>query len=192
MLSKECFKNNFVGACLAKGITVEPMVQKFIYDAISEEFSDNEFIAITKDVFLNENFYGKLPDISLWTARKRKANSQKEQKTYLEAQQTFQDKVMELCYNGYNTSQSIKEFYAGLTPSEERALNALGGFSAVYSSCRKDGEYSNEKADWTIRRLQDKFKENYNAFSDNSVKISQEVNGDMVKKIEDLTKGMFK
>lgn len=192
MLSKECFKNNFVGACLAKGITVEPMVQKFVYDAIKNEFSDDEFIAITKDVFLNENFYGKMPDISLWMARKKREIMRNEKAEYLEAQQRFQDKIMALCYNNYNTTRSIDELYAGLTPSEERALKSLGGFSSVFSSCRKDGEYSNERADWTIRRLQEKFKENYNSFSDTALMVTQEVNVEMAKKIEDLTKRIFK
>lgn len=192
MLSEAVFKNCLAGLCKMNGVAIERDTFAMYYRKVKNDFTDKEFLEISNDILENENLYGKFPAPYLFYSRK-KAQKEKDKKIEMvEAMRKFQDKVLELCYNEYNTSSSIKEFHNSLTPSEERALNALGGFSSVYASCRKNGEYSDEKTDWTIRRLQEKFSENYNLFSDTAPKIEQEKDEGMIKKIENLTKGMFK
>ena len=192
MLSKECFKNNFVGCCAAKGIKVDEMAQRFVYDAIKNQFSDDEFTAITRDVFLNENFYGKMPDISLWTSRKKKEGALKAESDFLKARQDFQDKVMEICYSDYVPQRRKDEFRRSLTASENRAMSALGDIGDLWSSCRTNGEYDGSKADFVIRRLQKEFERQYDPEADGRLMITEERNEEMAQKIENLLEGMFK
>lgn len=193
MLTKDCFRRNFIGACVAKGFSpTDKECLAFLYDVVKDEFTDEEFTAITKDVVLNENFYGKMPDISLWTARKKKSEKKSGDSAFLIARQAFQDKVMELVNNDYNTKQAVQDFNDSLTASEVAALSALGGLTALWASCRKDGVFIDEKADWTIRRIQDKFKEHYNAPADDRLRIAEEKDAEMLLKIENLTASAIK
>lgn len=193
MLSKECFKHNFIGACVVKGFSpTDKESLAFLYDVIKDEFTDAEFIAITEDVVLNENFYGKMPDISLWMKRKKDTEKKSAESSYLIARQSFQDKLTSLAFNDYNTKKAIDDLNKSLTASEVAALSALGGFSAVWASCRKNGVFDDEKAEWTIRRIQDKFKEHYNEQADNRLRISESRNEEMALRIEDLTKRAIK
>lgn len=193
MLTKDCFRNNFIGACVAKGFSpADKESLAFLYDIVKDEFTDEEFIAITKDVVLNENFYGRMPDISLWTKRKKEAEKKSGESAFLIARQNFQDKVLELVYNDYNTKGQINEFNNSLTASEAAALSALGGLSALWASCRKGGVFDEEKTDWTIRRIQEKFKEHYNEQADSRLRITESRNEEMVLKIADLTAGAIK
>lgn len=192
MLSEAVFKNCLAGLCKMNGVAIERDTFAMYYRKVKNDFTDNEFLEISNDILENENLYGKFPVPYLFYSRKKAKKDKTQKVEMISAMKSFQDKILELCYNDYNTDGAIKELYEHLTPSEERTLEALGGFSSVYSSCRKNGEYSDEKTDWTIRRLQEKFSENYNLFSDTAPKIEQEKDERMIKKIEDLTKGMFK
>lgn len=192
MLSKECFKNNFVGCCAAKGIKVDEMSQKFVYGAIKEQFDDAEFEAITKDVFLSENFYGKMPDISLWTSRKSKSEKKENESAYLKARQDFQDKVMEIVYTDYVTQRWKDEFRQSLTASESATMAALGGISELWSSVRQNGVYDGQKAEYLIRRIQNEFEKHYSSESDSRLRIAESKDGEMADKINNLLENLFK
>lgn len=191
MLSKECFKNNFVGCCAAKGIKIDEMSQKFVYGAIKDQFDDAEFEAITKEVFLSENFYGKMPDISLWTSRKSKSEKKDKETAYLKARQDFQDKVMEICFSDYVPASWKEEFRKSLTPSEVATMGALGDVSDLWASCRKNGQYDGEKAEYLIRRLQNEFERHYNPNADSRLLIEEQPNSEMADKISALLENIF-
>lgn len=192
MLSKDVFQRNFVGACSAKGIPVNADAVRFLYEMVKDQFNDAEFESITKDVFLNENFYGKMPDISLWTSRKKKEGALKAESDLLKARQDFQNKVMEICYSDYVPQRRKDEFRQSLTASENRAMSALGDIGGLWSSCRTNGEYDGSKADFVIRRLQKEFERQYNPEADGRLMITEERNEEMAQKIEHLLEGMFK
>lgn len=191
MLSKECFKNNFVGCCAAKGIKVDEMAQKFVYESIKNVFDDAEFEEITQDVFLNENFYGKMPDISLWTQRKSKATQKQEENAFLKARQDFQDKVMEIVYSDYVPQHWKDEFRKGLTASESATMAALGDIGGLWSSCRTNGEFDATKADYLVRRLQKEYEVHYSPDADGRLMIEEGRDEEMAQKIENLLGGMF-
>lgn len=191
MLSKECFKNNFVGCCAAKGIKVDEMSQRFVYEAIKDQFDDAAFEAITKDVFLSENFYGKMPDISLWTSRKSKSEKKADESAYLKARQDFQDKVMEICFSDYVPQRWKDEFRNGLTPSESATMAALGDIGVLWSSCRKNGQYDGEKAEYLIRRIQAEFERHYNPNADSRLAIEDKPNSEIADQVAALLKSIF-
>lgn len=191
MLSKDVFQRNFVGACSAKGIPVNADAVRFLYEMVKDQFGDAEFEAITQDVFLNENFYGKMPDISLWTQRKSKATQKQSENAFLKARQDFQDKVMEICFSEYVPSNWKEEFRKSLTPSEAATMGGLGDISDLWASCRKYGQYDGEKAEYLIRRIQAEFERHYNPNADSRLMIEDKPNSEMAQKIENLLGSMF-
>lgn len=191
MLSKECFKNNFVGCCAAKGIKVDELAQKFVYESIKNVFDDAEFETITQDVFLNENFYGKMPDISLWTARKSKATQKQSENAFLKARQDFQDKVMEIVYSDYVPQHWKDEFRKSLTASESATMSALGDIGGLWSSCRTNGQFDGTKADYLIRRLKKEYEVHYSPDADSRLMIEEGRDEEMAQKIENLLGSMF-
>ena len=162
------------------------------YAKVKNDFTDDEFRAIANDILETENLYGKFPAPVLFYSRKKQAEKKSGDSAFLIARQAFQDKVMELVNNDYNTKQAIKEFNDSLTASEVAALSALGGLTALWGACRKDGVFIDEKADWTIRRIQEKFKEHYNAPADDRLRIAEEKDAEMLLKIENLTAAAIK
>lgn len=192
MLSKDVFQRNFVGACSAKGIPVNADAVRFLYEMVKDQFDDAEFEAITKDVFLSENFYGKMPDISLWTSRKSKSEKKEKEYAFLNARQDFQDKVMEIVYTDYVPSNWQKEFRKSLTPSEAATMGALGDVSDLWASCRKNGQYDGEKAEYLIRRIQAEFERHYNPNADSMLMIEEKPNSEMADKVAALLEGLFK
>lgn len=192
MLSKEVFQKNFVGACSAKGIPVNADAVRFLYEMVKDQFDDAEFEAITKDVFLSENFYGKMPDISLWTSRKSKSEKKGKESAYLKARQDFQDKVMEIVYTDYVPSSWKDEFRKSLTASESATMAALGGISELWSSVRQNGVYDGQKAEYLIRRIQNEFEKHYSAEADSRLMIAETKDGEMADKINNLLENLFK
>lgn len=191
MLSKDVFQRNFVGACSAKGIPVNADAVRFLYEMVKDQFDDAEFEAITKDVFLSENFYGKMPDISLWTSRKSKSEKKEKESAFLKARQDFQDKVMEICYSDYVLSTWKDEFRKSLTPSEAATMGALGDISDLWVSCRKNGQYDGEKAEYLIRRIQSEFERQYNPNADSLLMIEEKPNTEMADKVAALLESIF-
>lgn len=191
MLSKDVFQRNFVGACSAKGIPVNADAVRFLYEMVKDQFDDAEFESITKDVFLNENFYGKMPDISLWTSRKKKEGALKAESDFLKARQDFQNKVMEIIYSDYVPQHWKDEFRKGLTASESATMAALGDIGGLWSSCRTNGEFDGMKADYLIRRLQKEYEVHYSPEADNRLMITEGRDEEMAQKIESLLGGMF-
>ena len=192
MLSENVFKNCLVGLCKMNGVAIESDTLRMYYAKVKNDFTDNEFRAIANDILETENLYGKFPAPVLFYSRKKQAEKKSGDSAFLIARQAFQDKVMELVNNDYNTKQAIKEFNDSLTASEVAALSALGGLTALWGACRKDGVFIDEKADWTIRRIQDKFKEHYNAPADDRLRIAEEKDAEMLLKIENLTAAAIK
>lgn len=191
MLSKDVFQRNFVGACSAKGIPVNGDAVRFLYEMVKDQFDDAEFEAITKDVFLNENFYGKMPDISLWTQRKSKATQKQSENAFLKARQDFQDKVMEIVYSDFVPQRRKDEFFKSLTASESATMAALGDLRGLWLSCRTNGEFDGTKADYLIRRLQKEYETHYSPDADNRPMITEGRNEEMAQKIEKLLGSMF-
>ena len=192
MLSKDVFQINFVGACSAKGIPVNADAVRFLYEMVKDQFDDAEFEAITKDVFLSENFYGKMPDISLWTSRKSKSEKKEKEHAFLQARRNFQDKVMEICFSNYVPSSWKEEFRKSLTPSESATMGALGDVSDLWAACRKNGQYDGEKAEYLIRRIQKEFEKHYSAEADSRLMIAETKDGEMADKINILLENLFK
>ena len=192
MLSENVFKNCLVGLCKMNGVATESDTLRMYYAKVKNDFTDNEFRAIANDILETENLYGKFPAPVLFYSRKKQAEKKSGDSAFLIARQAFQDKVMELVNNDYNTKQAIKEFNDSLTASEVAALSALGGLTALWGACRKDGVFIDEKVDWTIRRIQDKFKEHYNAPADDRLRIAEEKDAEMLLKIENLTAAAIK
>lgn len=192
MLSENVFKNCLVGLCKMNGVAIESDTLRMYYAKVKNDFTDNEFRAIANDILETENLYGKFPAPVLFYSRKKQAEKKSGDSAFLIARQVFQDKVMELVNNDYNTKQAIKDFNDSLTASEVAALSALGGLTALWGACRKDGVFIDEKADWTIRRIQDKFKEHYNAPADDRLRIAEEKDAEMLLKIENLTAAAIK
>lgn len=192
MMSQGVFKNCILGLCKMNGVQVDDETLRMYYAKVRNDFTDDEFRAIANDILETEILYGKFPAPALFYNRKKQEKKKNDDSAYLTARQSFQDKLMELVYNDYNTKELIDEFNQSLTASESAALAALGGLSAVRASCRDKGLWSDEKEDWAIRRIQEKFKENYNADADSRLQITEVRNEEMVQKLEDLTKGMFK
>lgn len=192
MLSENVFKNCLVGLCKMNGVAIESDTLRMYYAKVKNDFTDNEFRAIANDILETENLYGKFPAPVLFYSRKKQAGKKSGDSAFLIARQAFQDKVMEFVNNDYNTKQAIKEFNDSLTASEVAALSALGGLTALWGACRKDGVFIDEKADWTIRRIQDKFKEHYNAPADDRLRIAEEKDAEMLLKIENLTAAAIK
>ena len=192
MLSENVFKNCLVGLCKMNGVAIESDTLRMYYAKVKNDFTDNEFRAIANDILETENLYGKFPAPVLFYSRKKQAEKKSGDSAFLIARQAFQDKVMELVNNDYNTKQALQDFDTSLTASEVAALSSLGGLKAVWSACRKDGVFSDEKADWMIRRIQDKFKEHYNAPADGRLRIAEEKDAEMLLKIENLTAAAIK
>lgn len=192
MLSENVFKNCLVGLCKMNGVAIESDTLRMYYAKVKNDFTDNEFRAIANDILETENLYGKFPAPVLFYSRKKQAEKKSGDSAFLIARQAFQDKVMELVNNDYNTKQAIQDFNDSLTASEVAALSALGGLTALWGACRKDGVFIDEKADWTIRRIQDKFKEHYNAPADDRLRIAEEKDAEMLLKIENLTASAIK
>lgn len=192
MLSENVFKNCLVGLCKMNGVSIEQDTLRMYYAKVKNDFTDDEFRAIANDILETENLYGKFPAPVLFYSRKKQAEKKSGDSAFLIARQAFQDKVMELVNNNYNTKQAIKDFNDSLTASEVAALSALGGLTALWGACRKDGVFIDEKADWTIRRIQDKFKEHYNAPADDRLRIAEEKDAEMLLKIENLTAAAIK
>ena len=192
MLSENVFKNCLVGLCKMNGVAIESDTLRMYYAKVKNDFTDNEFRAIANDILETENLYGKFPAPVLFYSRKKQAEKKSGESAFLTARQAFQDKVMELVNNDYNTKQAIQDFNDSLTASEVAALSALGGLTALWGACRKDGVFIDEKADWTIRRIQDKFKEHYNAPADDRLRIAEEKDAEMLLKIENLTASAIK
>ena len=192
MLSENVFKNCLVGLCKMNGVAIESDTLRMYYAKVKNDFTDNEFRAIANDILETENLYGKFPAPVLFYSRKKQAEKKSGESSFLIARQAFQDKVMELVNNDYNTKQAIQDFNDSLTASEVAALSALGGLTALWGACRKDGVFIDEKADWTIRRIQDKFKEHYNAPADDRLRIAEEKDAEMLLKIENLTAAAIK
>ena len=192
MLSENVFKNCLVGLCKMNGVAIESDTLRMYYAKVKNDFTDNEFRAIANDILETENLYGKFPAPVLFYSRKKQAEKKSGDSAFLIARQAFQDKVMELVNNDYNTKQAIQDFNDSLTASEVAALSALGGLTALWGACRKDGVFIDEKADWTIRRIQDKFKEHYNAPADDRLRIAEEKDAEMLLKIENLTTAAIK
>ena len=192
MLSENVFKNCLVGLCKMNGVAIESDTLRMYYAKVKNDFTDNEFRAIANDILETENLYGKFPAPVLFYSRKKQAEKKSGDSAFLIARQAFQDKVMELVNNDYNTKQAIQDFNDSLTASEVAALSARGGLTALWGACRKDGVFIDEKADWTIRRIQDKFKEHYNAPADDRLRIAEEKDAEMLLKIENLTASAIK
>ena len=192
MLSENVFKNCLVGLCKMNGVAIESDTLRMYYAKVKNDFTDNEFRAIANDILETENLYGKFPAPVLFYSRKKQAEKKSGESAFLTARQAFQDKVMELVNNDYNTKQAIQDFNDSLTASEVAALSALGGLTALWGACRKDGVFIDEKADWTIRRIQDKFKEHYNAPADDRLRIAEAKDAEMLLKIENLTTAAIK
>ena len=192
MLSKDVFQRNFVGACSAKGIPVNADAVRFLYEMVKDQFDDAEFEAITKDVFLSENFYGKMPDISLWTSRKSKSEKKEKEHAFLQARQKFQDTVREICYSDHGLSNWKEEFRQSLTPSEAATMGGLGDISDLWASCHKYGQYDGEKAEYLIRRIQNEFEKHYSAEADSRLMIAETKDGEMADKINNLLENLFK
>lgn len=192
MLSENVFKNCLVGLCKMNGVAIESDTLRMYYAKVKNDFTDAEFRAIANDILETENLYGKFPAPVLFYSRKKQAEKKSGDSAFLIARQAFQDKVMELVNSDYNTKQAIKDFNDSLTASEVAALSALGGLTALWGACRKDGVFIDEKADWTIRRIQDKFKEHYNAPADDRLRIAEEKDAEMLLKIENLTASAIK
>lgn len=192
MLNQEVFKRCLLGLCKMNGVEAEDETLRMYYAKVKNDFTDDEFRAISNDILETENLYGKFPAPVLFYSRKKQAEKKSGDSAFLIARQAFQDKVMELVNNDYNTKQVIKDFNDSLTASEVAALSALGGLTALWGACRKDGVFIDEKADWTIRRIQDKFKEHYNAPADDRLRIAEEKDAEMLLKIENLTASAIK
>ena len=192
MLNENVFKNCLVGLCKMNGVSIEQDTLRMYYAKVKNDFTDDEFRAIANDILETENLYGKFPAPVLFYSRKKEAEKKSGESAFLIARQNFQDKVMELVYNDYNTKGQINEFNNSLTASEVAALSALGGLSALWASCRKGGVFDEEKTDWTVRRIQEKFKEHYNEQADSRLRIAESRNEEMALKIADLTAGAIK
>lgn len=192
MLSQDVFKRCLLGLCKMNGVTAEDETLRMYYAKVREDFTDDEFREIANEILETENLYGKFPAPVLFYSRKRESEKKSEESDFIDARQKFQDKVMELVYNDYNPKEWVDELHKSLTTSENAALSALGGFSSLWASCRKNGVFDAEKADWTIRRIQEKFKENYNKQADERLRISDERNEEMALQIEHLASGAIK
>ena len=192
MLSENVFKNCLVGLCKMNGVSIEQDTLRMYYAKVKNDFTDDEFRAIANDILETENLYGKFPAPVLFYSRKKEAEKKSGESAFLIARQNFQDKVMELVYNDYNTKERIDDFNNSLTASEVAALSALGGLSALWASCRKGGIFDEEKTDWTVRRIQEKFKEHYNEQADSRLRIAESRNEEMALKIADLTGNVLK
>lgn len=179
MLSKECFKNNFGGACSIKGVNVPKENLIALYEFVKDQFDDEEFSDITKDVVLNENFYGKMPDISLWT--KRKASKKDSVKN--EELNAFIDKVTEYLNWDFLPTPIKKEFASSLTQSESRALAVLGGIDTIRRSVYSNGEFDADKVSWKIKELTTAFNANY---SQNVPQIEEEKDYGMIEELKKL------
>lgn len=192
MMNQGVFKNCLLGLCKMNGVQVDDETLRMYYAKVKNDFTDDEFRAIANDILETENLYGKFPAPVLFYSRKKEAEKKSGESSFLIARQNFQDKVMELVYNDYNTKGQIDEFNNSLTASEVAALSALGGLSALWASCRKGGIFDEEKTDWTVRRIQEKFKENYSEQADSRLRITESRNEEMALKIADLTAGAIK
>lgn len=192
MLSENVFKNCIVGLCKMNGVAIEQDTLRMYFAKVKNDFTDDEFMAIANEILETENLYGKFPAPVLFYSRKRESAKKSEESEFINARQKFQDKVMELVYNDYNPKEWGDEFHKSLTASENAAMSALGGFSSLWASCRKNGVFDAEKADWTIRRIQEKFKENYNKNADERLRIADERNEEMALQIEHLASGAIK
>lgn len=179
MLSKECFKTNFGVACSIKGVNVPKENLIALYQFVKYQFTDAEFSEITKDVVLNENFYGKMPDISLWTKRKASKNDSVKNKEL----NAFIDKVTEYLNWDYLPTSIKKEFSASLTQSESRALAVLGGIDTIRRSVYANGEFDVDKVAWKIKDLTAAFNVNY---SQNVPQIEEEKDYGMIEELKKL------
>ena len=192
MLSENVFKRCLVGLCKMNCVAIEQDTLRMYFAKVKNDFTDDEFMAIANEILETENLYGKFPAPVLFYSRKRESAKKSEESEFINAQQKFQDKVMELVYNDYNPKEWVDDLHKSLTTSENAALSALGGFSSLWASCRKNGVFDAEKADWTIRRIQEKFKEHYNAPADDRLRIAEERDAEMLLKIENLTASAIK
>lgn len=75
MLSAQCFKDNYLGANVAKGISVPDYALKFIYKSCKNKFTDEEFSKITEQVVLEVKSYNNILDIAEWYSRRRPRSS---------------------------------------------------------------------------------------------------------------------
>lgn len=191
MLTKEVFKNCLVGLCKMNGVALEQDTLKMYYAKVCNDFTDAEFTAIANQILEEESLYGKFPAPVLFYKRKKAETSKADESSYLKARQDFQDKVMEIVYTDYVPSTWKEQFRKSLTPSESATMGALGDVSDLWASCRKNGQYDGEKAEYLIRRIQAEFERHYNPNADSRLAIEDKPNSEIADQVAALLKSIF-
>ena len=191
MLTKEVFKNCLVGLCKMNGVALEQDTLKMYYAKVCNDFTDAEFTAIANQILEEESLYGKFPAPVLFYKRKKAETSKADESAFLKARQDFQDKVMEICFSDYVPATWKGEFRKSLTPSEAATMGALGDVSDLWASCRKNGQYDGEKAEYLIRRIQAEFERHYNPNADSRLLIEEQPNSEMADKVAALLESIF-
>ncbi len=141
MLCKKIFMRDYTMMLTAKGIALDKTAAMLTYEAFKNDFTDEQFSALCIQIFKTENFYGRVPDASIFSK-------------YI-ASKT--DDFIAKCYayleSGYISVDDKKLFLSSLSEPEQRALGCVGGISAAYSSCRPNGVYRPDKVDFKINQI---------------------------------------
>lgn len=160
MLDKEVFKAVYGGLLTAKGVTVDEQGMRFTYEAMKNDFENEEFENIALDVFKNEKFYGKIPDPALFYERKKR-NAPVLPSKFQEAKLNFLAKCQDYLNSDYIPDAEKREFNRSLTSNESAALKYLGGISAVWAAVHKGGVWDGEAVAWKMKELGKAFDDVY-------------------------------
>lgn len=143
MLSKKVFMRSYTLLLTGKGIALDKTAARLTYEAFKNDYTDNTFQAACLKIFKKENFYGRVPDASLF-AKYTPKNA---------ATEDFITRCFGYLGSGYVPSSEKEAFLRSLTSEEARALDNLGGISHMWSLCHSYGVYQPQKAAAIIARL---------------------------------------
>lgn len=143
MLCKKAFMQAYGLLLTGKGVALDKTAARLTYKAFKNDFTDDEFRSVCMQIFKTENFYGRVPDASLFSKHAPKNNKTED----------FISRCYEYLESAYISRENKRSFLDALSESEKRALDARGGISHLWSLCRQQGVYSSDKAECVLEKI---------------------------------------
>ena len=137
------------------------------FKMMKDDFTNEEFDGICRDICKTEKLYNKYPDICLFYQRKPQSTHFDQMQT---EKQKFLGRVGDYLGPGFVSSYDRKEFAENITENEMRVLQRHGGIAALWESCHRE-DYA-RSVDSILRNLADDFEALWQAENKNKLQLS--------------------